>query len=209
MWYAKREGLEFRAPVKLKRLAREAQPRPRSAPVAWEALDPLRIWPSDRRLPAGPGETQMRNALVWFLLAAGVPTREVAELFELSASRCLSISTRCAEKYRCYRRRSPFHKVEPAVEKAHRLGQDMREMLVAEELLEDDRWQASVAYCLNLGREHFRERVGPGLVATCTCEMCTGRLATSAYTAKVYWMDGESLGESSHTTEDQGCAHEV
>ncbi len=95
------------------------------------------------------------------------------------------------------------------MEKAHRFGQDMREMLVAEELLEDDRWQASVAYCLNLGREHFRVRVGPGLVASCTCEMCTGRLATSAYTAKVYWMDGESLGETSHTTEDQGCAHEV
>lgn len=74
MWYAKREGLEFRAPVKLKRMAREAQPRPKSAPVSWEALEPLRVWPSDRRLPAGQRETQMRNALVWFLLAAGVPT---------------------------------------------------------------------------------------------------------------------------------------
>lgn len=197
MWFSNTGGLAFRAPEKLANLALKTPPG-EVPPIQWAGLQANACYRRHQRLSTKGKDIERRNVLVWFLLASGIPTRQVAELFELSPSRCLSLSSRCAQKYATSRVIARPNKRASANERVvHRLHQDMCEMLAAEELLESESWRDEVPYCLQMGRERFAQRAAASSGVVCECFLCTGRATAHRwYRARIYW---EPLEPAQHT----------
>lgn len=188
------EGLAFRAPDKLVRLAREAT-LPVLPPVQWDALQGPFMRGGNHRLPvAGEArEVERRNVLIWFLLAAGVDTRTVSDLFELSTSRCRSIAAKCIKRLHVLPvvASKILNKTMSSKDRKYHIMHDsMTQMLVAEKLLQFEDWYREVGYCLNMGRKRYVERFAEISGDICTCKLCGGGQRPEIqlmYQPFIYW----------------------
>lgn len=185
------EGLEFRSPEKLQRVARDANTIIPPA-VQWGAQQGHFICKSRHRLPVSSDarNIERRNILIWFLLASRIETRNVSELFELSASRCRSIAARCAKKYcimsvaasKILTERMSINERD-----YHQLHDSMEQMLVAENMLEDEIYYPEVRYCLEMGRRRYAVRFAGISGETCNCKLCGNGRLPAIYESYIYW----------------------
>lgn len=190
--------LEYRRPVALQRQAHE------------ETLPDLEIPESELATyvrhafrygtsAAKTSDPEVRNQLVWFLVAAGVQTQQVAQMFEISASRCRSIATRAAKQTlesRFHNPSGPFSKgiksaATPSEREIMALHYRQIQMMGAEYMLRHHAGDPLIKKCLHLGREQFAAAFADLTVTRCGCSICKAYPNTERpyHAIWIYWTE--------------------
>lgn len=135
----------------------------------------------------------LRNLLVWFLVAAGVPTATIAEMFEISASRCSTLARQSGEKYTAQYRSSKdiqnILKSSPDKDRACiALAYAQREMMAAEYHLRSGDYSKHVRKCIAMGRAQFLQAFEALQGQQCMCQWCANA-AHKQHEVFVYWLE--------------------
>lgn len=123
-------------------------------------------------------DAEVRNVLVWILIAAGVPSADVAGMFEITASRCNSIAARCQEKYMTFppSKSSISHgsrKGKTPEQRAKiKLSAGQAQMMCAEYLLTRAGLTPIAMLCISKAREVFSQRFDKVAGIQCDCDFC-------------------------------------
>lgn len=200
--YVGRRTLEYRSPEALKRQAR-IDDLPDIAKVDPWVLERY-VKDGFKRVPFSASDTdaEIRNLLVWFLIAAGVRTSEVGTMFELSDSRCRQIATRAAHQHlsgMCTRPRSAVVRklyekgMSPIERKIGAMQYRQEQMMAAEFLLHWYGHSAMILKCLDIGRKSFSAAYAQVAGFRCGCRVCAGvtEKARPYHGVWIYWDESQ------------------
>lgn len=185
------DGLKFQEPVVIKQLAYQAK-----LPIQSPMLMPIsRLHIRHDITIRSDNPAAVRNVQVWLLMASGVKDEEVARLFSLSKSRCLSIVKSCVAKYMdtSWRVSKFGASAQDAALIDLRSRQD--QMMVAERLLDRAIGAIIVSnHCISLAREAFAVDLAETEGKQCECSLCgLSRRADSPHLSWHYWIAPETV----------------